>query len=197
MIYNAESKSREIRVNTTSDVYDKFVSSSSFEFSADGKYILLATSIIKLYRHSFFAIWLVFDIERHTISDVKINEDEDQNVYRLVKFGPVGSAMIIVDKNNIYYKKSPFFSAVQVTKDGDMTAKTKILNGVPDWVYEEEVLSSNSATWFSKDGKKIAFLQFDDSHVPVISLSLYGLPGQYKYPEVSFLKTISYYNNFY
>ncbi|XP_070507717.1 dipeptidyl peptidase 4 isoform X2 [Chironomus tepperi] len=184
VIYNAESKNREIRVNTTSSIYERFMSSSSFEFSPDKKYILLTASIIKLYRHSFFASWRIFDIAAGTITDVKISEEDDSPIYRLVKFGPVNSSLIIVDKYNIYYKQSPTSESVQITKDGDLSTSHKIINGVPDWVYEEEVFSSNSATWFSNDGKKIAFIQFDDSTVPTITLPIYGLPGQYKYPEL-------------
>lgn len=160
------------------------MSSSSFEFSPDKKFILLTSGIIKLYRHSFYANWRIFDIAAGTITDVKISDDEDTSIYRLVKFGPVNSSLIIVDKFNIYYKASPSDVSVQVTKDGDLSTIHKIINGVPDWVYEEEVFSSNSATWFSKDGKKIAFIQFIDSSVPTITLPIYGLPGQYKYPEL-------------
>ncbi|KAL7019319.1 hypothetical protein ACKWTF_011082 [Chironomus riparius] len=183
IIYNADSKTREIRVRTNSTIYERFVTSSSFEFSPDKKYILLTTNIIKLYRHSFFANWRIFDIAAETITDVKITEEDDSFIYRLVKFGP-DSSLIIVDKFNIYYKPSPTAESIQITKDGDLSSSHKIVNGVPDWVYEEEVFSSNSATWFSKDGKKIAFIQFVDSKVPTITLPIYGLPGQYKYPEM-------------
>lgn len=184
VIYNADSKTREVRVNTNSSIYDRFVTSSSFEFSPDKKYILLSSNIIKLYRHSFFANWRIFDIKSQTITDVKISEEDDSSIYRLVKFGPVDASLIIVDKYNIYYKASPTAESVQVTNDGELTTTKKIVNGVPDWVYEEEVFSSNSATWSSKDGKKIAFIQFIDSAVPSITLPIYGLPGQYKYPEM-------------
>lgn len=184
VIYNADSKTREVRVATNSSIYERFVSSSSFEFSPDKKYILLTSSIIKVYRHSFYANWRIFDIAAGTITDVKISDDDDTFIYRLVKFGPVDSSLIIVDKFNIYYKASPTHESVQVTKDGELTTLQKIVNGVPDWVYEEEVFSSNSATWFSKDGKKIAFIQFIDSLVPTITMPIYGLPGQYKYPEL-------------
>lgn len=160
------------------------MTSSSFEFSPDQKYILLSANIIKLYRHSFYASWRIFNIEAGTISDVKITEEDDSGIYRLVKFGQVDASLIIVDKYNIYYKASPTSESVQVTNDGESTTTKKIVNGVPDWVYEEEVFSSNSATWFSKDGKKIAFIQFVDSAVPSITLPLYGLPGQFKYPEM-------------
>jgi dipeptidyl-peptidase-4 len=182
VIYNADSKTREVRVSTNSSIYERFVSSSSFEFSPDKKYILLTTNIIKLFRHSFFANWRIFDIAEGTITDVKISAEDDSSVYRLVKFGP-DSSLIIVDNVNMYYKSSPTAESVKVTNDGDNSSSHKIINGVPDWVYEEEVFSSNSATWFSKDGKKIAFIQFIDSNVPTITLPIYGLPGQYKYPE--------------
>lgn len=102
--------------------------------------------------------------------------------HRLVKFSSVNSSMIIVNyDNNMYYKSTPEADPIEVIVQ---QKGLKVFNGVPDWVYEEEVFSSNSATWFSKDGKKIAFIQFDDTNVPTITMPIYGLPQEYNYPKV-------------
>lgn len=53
-------------------------------------------------------------------------------------------------------------SVVQLTHDGSVD---EIYNGIPDWVYEEEVLDTNKALHASPDGKFLAFAQFNDSMV--------------------------------
>jgi dipeptidyl-peptidase-4 len=181
VIYDVETKTRRAVVEASSPSFAQFSTASSYEFSADGKHILLSTQLIKLYRHSFLATWQVYTIESDTITDIVVNNDLEP-FYRLAKFGPASDEMIVVDKSNLYYKASPSSEAVAITKDIFNATSVKF-NGVPDWVYEEEIFSSNSATWFSTDGKKAAFIQFDDTAVPTIALSLYGTPGAYKYPE--------------
>lgn len=124
------------------------------------------------------AKWDIYDIENKVTIPITI--DGTAKVYSLVKFSPVDSSLIIVYEGNIYYKKSPTDQEIQITTDGSPS----IFNGIPDWVFEEEVFSSNSATWFSPDGKKIAFIRFDDTKVPVMSLPIYGTAGDplYQYP---------------
>lgn len=83
----------------------------------------------------------------------------------------------------MYYKKTPNDTEIQITTDGG--PEQSIVNGVPDWVYEEEVFSSNSATWFSPDGKKIVYIKFNDAKVPLMTLPIYGTPGDpnFQYPH--------------
>lgn len=102
---------------------------------------------------------------------------------RLVKWNPVDHSLIINFEDNLYYKKTPTSNETQITTDGGQLLP--IVNGVPDWVYEEEVFSSNSATWFSPDGKKIVYIKFNDTNVPQITLPVYGPPGDinFQYPH--------------
>lgn len=103
----------------------------------------------------------------------------DQHV--LCQWAPVGNAFAFVNVNNIFYKATPKSEAIQITTDGDAS----IYNGVPDWVYEEEIFASNSALWFSGDGKRIAFVQFNDNLTPLMSIPYYGQPGhiESQYPR--------------
>lgn len=153
----------------------------SYEFSADKNFILMQTQFLKLFRHSFLAEWKIYDIANQSMINVSIGTDEPF-LYRLVKFAPSGDGLIVVHKNNIYYKANPTSVEIQVTFDGIETQTSLIMNGCPDWVYEEEIFSTNSASWFSPDGKKLAFIQFDDSNVSTIAIPHYGLPGQFQYP---------------
>ena len=59
-----------------------------------------------------------------------------------------------------------------------------VFNGVADWVYEEEVLSDTKAIYFSPDGDKLAWIEFNDTDVDVMTITHYGQPGnlQFQYP---------------
>uniref|UniRef100_A0A671QA15 Dipeptidyl peptidase 4-like n=1 Tax=Sinocyclocheilus anshuiensis TaxID=1608454 RepID=A0A671QA15_9TELE len=82
---------------------------------------------------------------------------------------------------NIYLKKNATAEAVQVTHNGKVN---EIHNGVPDWVYEEEVFASNEAIWWSPQGKYLAYLQINDTGVHNIEYSLYGND---QYPTTVFI----------
>lgn len=178
-MYEVAGKKNETLIDSTKTL---LLSASTFEFSADKKFILTATGRMKIFRHSYVAKWDVYDIERKALIPITIAGVQEPALISLVKFSPVDNSMIVLYNNNIYYKKSPTDPEVQITSDGSKD----IYNGVPDWVNEEEVFSTNSATWFSPDGKKIAFIRFNDTDVPVMALPIYGEVGsvEYQYPKI-------------
>uniref|UniRef100_A0A8C2BFT8 Dipeptidyl-peptidase 4 n=1 Tax=Cyprinus carpio TaxID=7962 RepID=A0A8C2BFT8_CYPCA len=85
------------------------------------------------------------------------------------------SMQAFVWKNNVYVKETPTSAFKQVTADG---AHNLILNGIPDWVYEEEMFSTNFALWWSPNGRFVAYARFNDSGVHNIEYTWYG-EGQY------------------
>ena len=89
----------------------------------------------------------------------------------------------VVD-NNIWIRKFDYDTEVQVTKDGELN---KILNGITDWVYEEEFAVTNLMAW-SPDSEYLTYVRFDESEVPEYSMQMWGnglYPGYYnfKYPK--------------
>lgn len=178
VVFDAAKKTHDVLVDSKEN--EKFFSASSYEFSYDKKFILTASSLIKIFRHSFLASWEVYDVEKKTMIAITIGGQP--TVCSLVKFSPVDNSMIVVHQNNIYFKRSPTETEIQITTDGSKS----VYNGIPDWVFEEEVFSSNSATWFSPDGKKIAYIRFDDSEVPLMTLPVYGGAGDptFQYPQI-------------
>uniref|UniRef100_A0A8C1XQB3 Fibroblast activation protein, alpha n=1 Tax=Cyprinus carpio TaxID=7962 RepID=A0A8C1XQB3_CYPCA len=102
-------------------------------------------------------------------------------VTQLLVWAPVENKLAYVWNYNIYLKKNATAEAVQVTHNGKVN---KILNGVPDWVYEEEVFASNEAIWWSPQGKYLAYLQINDTGVHNIEYSLYGND---QYPTTVFI----------
>ena len=90
----------------------------------------------------------------------------------------------------MYVKDLKSGQTTQITRDG---AKNKIINGLPDWVYEEEFSPVDGdgmvATKWSPDGSMLAFIRFDETNVPEFPLTWYegaNYPRRstFKYPKV-------------
>lgn len=153
----------------------------SYEFNQDETKALLATQVEPIYRRSSRAIYYVYDLEKEKlqqVSDQKIQEPS---------FSPDGSKVAYSFANNLYIKNLTNGEVTQLTDDGQ---RNKIINGTTDWVYEEEFAFTQAYQW-NNDGSKIAFLRFDESEVPMITMEFYGTypnqlypePYSYKYPK--------------
>tara|TARA_R110002051_G_scaffold4043_6_gene21447 strand:- start:16313 stop:18478 length:2166 start_codon:yes stop_codon:yes gene_type:complete len=146
---------------------------SAYSFSADEKKILLSTEVEPIFRHSSLGIFYVYDIESKNV--VRISETKIQEPM----LSPNGKQVAYVRDNNIYIFDVTTGATKQVTTDG---VKNKIINGVTDWVYEEEFAFVRAFEWNS-DGSKIAFLRFNETNVPEFSMDVYGT-GLYQQPHV-------------
>lgn len=135
-----------------------------YTLSANGKKLLLWNDVKKIYRHSFTAEYYVYDMMRSTVKKVS-------------QKGPQRSAVISHDgrfvayerDNNIFIASMDYGTDNQITKDGE---KNKVINGSPDWSYEEEFGMIHSMRW-SADDNVLAFLRFDESNVPTYSFDDY------------------------
>ena len=151
-----------------------------FEFSPDESKILLVTNKEMVYRRSFIADYYLFDSETSSITQVYSRGQISE-----ASFSPQGNKIAFIFKNNLYYKDLFKNVTVQVTKDGKLN---EIINGLTDWVYEEELKFTKAFFW-SPDGDKIAFLRFDESRVPEYVLfkdkgESYREELRFKYPKV-------------
>ena len=151
---------------------------TSYEFSGDESQIILATDVESVFRRSRLGVYYVYDVASKKIvqiSDKKIQEPT---------LSPDGSKIAYAFDNNLYLFDLASESTTKLTKDGE---KGKIINGITDWVYEEEFAFVQAFEWNS-DGSKIAFIRFDETNVPQFSMDVYGqelYPQQYefKYPK--------------
>ena len=133
--------------------------------SPDEKLILIQTKTRSIYRRSFTAEYYIYNVKNNTIEPLSKNGPQ-----QVPLFSPDGFQVAFVRNNNIFLVKLLFGnSESQITKDGEYN---KVLNGIPDWVYEEE-FGFNRAFDFSADSKMIAYIRFDESHVPVYSFDQY------------------------
>ncbi|XP_058801114.1 venom dipeptidyl peptidase 4-like [Phymastichus coffea] len=146
--------------------------------SPDGNFVLLRNVTEKIYRHSSLSVYSVFDVRIN--STVPLAKGQ---LLFTAFWAPKGNSLVYVLKNDIYYYRISFTngtddkstsSTSRITTSG--TPKT-IYNGVPDWVYEEEVYSSDKAMWFSPNGDYLVFVTFNDTQVPEAVILKYGRPG--------------------
>ena len=150
----------------------------NYEFSKDESKVLVSAEVEPIYRHSSKAHFYIYDLENGETT--KLSEGSKQ---MYASFSPDGSKVAFVKDYNLFYKDLQTGEEVQITSDGE---KNKILNGMSDWVYEEELVLVQAFKW-SSDGEKIAFYRFDESEVKQFDMKIYdGLyPSTYtfKYPK--------------
>jgi len=146
---------------------------SDYEFSSDEKKLIITNDIEPIYRHSFTANFYVYDLQ--TKEMIKIFDDKIQ----LATFSPLADKVAFVFKNNLYYQDLVKKQTIKVTTDGEWN---NIINGAPDWVYEEEFSFSKAFEW-SPNGKNIAYIRFDESKVKEFDMTYYGTlyPKEYKF----------------
>lgn len=159
-----------------------YIVQGSFEdytLSDDETKILLLTDKQPIYRHSFYGKFEVKDLK--TGKTTALNNG---NYVQEPAFSPDGSKVAFIADNNIFYQNLSDGSIVQITNDG---AKNKILNGLADWVYEEEFGHARQYEW-DKSGNEIVFVKSDESNVPEMTIPsyknyLYPKEFKYKYPK--------------
>src|SRR5690606_16450546 len=120
-----------------------------YAFSSDEKYMLLATDSQPIYRHSFTAKWQVYDLNSKTFKSVF-----DGKPVQEPTFSPDATKVGFVFENNLYYQDLSNGKVTQITTDGK---KNQIINGVCDWVYEEEFGFVRHFDW-NADGTALAFV---------------------------------------
>ncbi|MFB9078475.1 S9 family peptidase [Flavobacterium procerum] len=150
----------------------------SYTFDASEKKILIACNSNKIFRHSFTADYFLYEIASKSLTklvDFQIQEPT---------FSPDGTKIAYARENNLYIYDVASKKSTPVTADGK---KNAVINGITDWVYEEEFAFVRAFDW-SKDSKKLAYIRFDESQVPEFSMSmfhqdLYPTIETFKYPK--------------
>ena len=157
---------------------------SGYIMSPDGNRMLIETNRHSIYRHSFTADYYIYTIASRKMVPLSANGAQQTPL-----FSPDGTMIAFVRDNNIFLIKLLYDNAEsQVTKDGK---KNEVINGIPDWVNEEE-FGNNRAMVFTADSKKLVWVRYDEKAVAEYSMPLYkGLdpeftefaeyPGAYSY----------------
>lgn len=171
-------------------VGDKTVFSTEFWVSPDLSKILLLSDKEKNWRHSFTGRYWVFDVQSQTAEP--LDPGDTTSRMQLAEWSPNSDAVVFVRGNNMYLRELSSDTVVPITEDGGK----ELFYGVPDWVYEEEVISGNSVTWWSSDAKYVAFLRTNESAVPEYPVQYFlsrpsgkeSPHGLENYPEVRDIK---------
>lgn len=153
---------------------------SRYSFSGDEAYILLEEETESIYRHSTKAKVYIYNRKKATLESLF-----DKGLISNTLFSPDASKAAFIYENNIYVRDFIKGKTSQVTKDGK---KNHIINGMCDWVYEEEFSFTRAFEW-SPDGNHLAFIRFDETKVPEFIMPMYEDEShpryeRFKYPKV-------------
>lgn len=155
-----------------------------FKFSPDESHILVYAEAEYIYRRSFVAEYYVYEVRHNVLKPLSLEFNRQQSPV----WSPDGRMVAFVAKNNIHIRKLDYNTEVAVTTDGEFN---KVINGVPDWAYEEEFTTSCSMTW-APDNMTLCYLKYNEADVPLYSFTLYEgscdpkreyalYPGSYTY----------------
>ena len=156
-----------------------------YEITDDGQFILIQTGTKRIYRRSFTADFYLYNVKSKSLK--KLSEGGPQQI---PTFSPNGKYIAFVRSNNIFVTDGA--TEKQITTDGKFN---EIINGLPDWVNEEEFGFSNALAW-GADSKTLSWIRYDESKVKTYSLQMFEgakpafknyevYPGDYsyKYPK--------------
>lgn len=150
----------------------------SYTLNKDESKILFATELEPVYRRSTLGTYYVYDVKTKDFRLVSTNKIQEPT------FSNDGSKIAYGFENNLYIKDLDSGETQQITSDGK---KNSIINGITDWVYEEEFAFVRAFEW-SKNGDKLAYIKFDETDVPEYTMDVYGtdlypFAETFKYPK--------------
>lgn len=158
--------------------------------SPDLRYVLIMSDYQRNWRHSYTGRYWILDVEHQTGQPLDLEHPDDR--IQLASWSPQSDAIVFTRANNMFLRDVHGGSVKRITEDGG----PNLFYGVPDWVYEEEVLAGNKATWWSEDGRYITFFRTNESAVPTYPVQYFlSRPsnkeppaGQENYPDVRNIK---------
>ena len=167
--------------NTQGERVDQF---DGYIMSPDGRYILIATQRQAVYRRSFKAVYYIY-----TVQSKKLERLSDGGPQQAPVWSPDGNSVAFVRDNNIFLVKLLYGnSESQVTKDGKFN---EVINGIPDWVNEEEFGLSRALT-FNADGTMLCWIKYDESKVKQYSLQFFKGSNPERMENATYPSSYSY-----
>ncbi len=162
----------------------RIASIEGFKLSPDASMMLVWRNRQAVYRRSFTAEYYVYNIRRNILLPLSVEHARQMSPI----FSPNNRMVAFVAENNIYLRKLDYNSEVAVTDDGE---RNSVINGIPDWTYEEEFSTAVSMSW-APGSDMLCYIKYNEKDVPMYSFPLYQgacdpmdeyalYPGSYSY----------------
>ncbi|KAL1455165.1 hypothetical protein WDU94_009277 [Cyamophila willieti] len=183
-ILNATSLKRRTMM---SNVTVRRLNPTKFSLSPDRKYLLLVHNVQKLFRHSYLAQYSILGLENNTLMKLTPDVRNEEHPFLLcAEWTKANHSLLVVRDYDLFYVSSPTPGNFhRITKTG---IPGVVSNGVPDWLYEEEILTNNKAFWISPDNRRVLFASFNDSMVGELKFTWYGTNTHSTYPSIRSLR---------
>jgi dipeptidyl-peptidase-4 len=169
---------KEVKLLLQTSSLQPQINIDDYSFSADETKLLLATETESIYRWSTLVENYVYDLKNKQLTQLSKSGKQ-----KYATFSPQANSVAFVRDNNLFWVDLNTMQETQITTTGEIN---KIINGGSDWVYEEEFELVRAFEW-SPDGKKIAFLTFNETDVPEYNMQiwsgLYPKDYKFKYPK--------------
>ncbi|XP_069366743.1 A-type potassium channel modulatory protein DPP6-like isoform X4 [Paralichthys olivaceus] len=178
---NVDTKERTVVV--PNQLFDRS-KAAKYQVSPDMQHVLFAFDVKPIYQHSYVAKYIIYSLvtqETWPLNPPEVHEAALQ----FAGWGPRGQQLIFIFENNIYYKTTIESRALRLVSTGQ---EGVVFNGLADWLYEEEILQTHIAHWWSPDGLRLAYMTINDSLVPKMEVPFFtGMPYpanlEYHYPK--------------
>lgn len=157
---------------------------AKYQVSPDMRHVLFAFDIKPIYQYSFLAKYIIYSLETQETWPLNPPEVRDA-VLQFAGWGPLDQQLIFVFENNIYYRARVDKPTIRLVSTGK---ERVVFNGLADWLYEEEILQTHVAHWWSPDGLRLAYMTINDTLVPKMEVPFFtGTPypssWEYHYPK--------------
>uniref|UniRef100_A0A1A9V199 Venom dipeptidyl peptidase 4 n=1 Tax=Glossina austeni TaxID=7395 RepID=A0A1A9V199_GLOAU len=144
-----------------------WISGSSAILSPSGTRLLIRFNVEQIFRHSSVARYDIYDIKTGLSTEIHNGKKLQYCIWHPHN----DDHLAYVYNNNVFVHRVATGKEIPLTNDGKNGV---IYNGIPDWVYEEEVLSNSNALWWSPDGSKLLVGWFNDTDVETYKYFIYG-----------------------
>ncbi|XP_049454716.1 dipeptidyl aminopeptidase-like protein 6 isoform X2 [Epinephelus fuscoguttatus] len=155
-----------------------------YQVSPDMQHVLFAFEVKPIYQHSYLAKYIIYSLVTQETWPLKPPEVHEA-VLQFAGWGPRDKQLIFIFENNIYYRSAVDNRAIRLVSTGK---EGVVFNGLADWLYEEEILQTHIAHWWSPDGLRLAYMTINDTLVPKMEVPFFtGTPYpanlEYHYPK--------------
>ncbi|XP_074657639.1 inactive dipeptidyl peptidase 10-like isoform X2 [Tubulanus polymorphus] len=151
------------------------LNTEQFQVSDDLDYVLIGFDKQSINRYTHLTFYKIYNVTTGKITPVPGDEIGDPVALQHASWVPKSNKLLYIRDNDIYYHRDPYTTPNRITTTG---VKGTVYNGIPDWLYEEEILDSGKAFWWSPQGTYLCYAMFDDTQVPLYEFPEYGGSNQ-------------------